>query len=113
MPSFQSDGSSMGFSSRWSCRDILLGHRTGHLPSDHMMRSKPLIGKHLKLFQRFWRKLVSKISEENSFKGLRKFVSKMLEEISFKDFGENFFQNFWKRVSMVLEEISFKDFGGN
>ena len=75
------------------------------------------------LFQRFWRKIVSKILEENCFKGFggnlfhkfwRKFFSKILEENFFKDFGGNFFQRFWRKiVSKILEENCFKDFGGN
>ena len=78
----------------------MLRHSTGHWPSDHMIRSQPLIGwpskivsKVLeeicfkdfvgKLFQRFWRKLVSKILEEN--------ISKIAEKVSFKDFGGKLF----------------------
>ena len=49
------------------------------------------------MFQRFWRRFVLKIFEENCF----------------KDFGGNLFQRFWRKiVSKILEEISFKDFGG-
>ena len=48
-------------------RDILLRHRTGHWPSDHMIISQPLIGSPPKI------------------------VSKVLEEISFKEFGGKLF----------------------
>ena len=49
------------------------------------------------LFQRYWRKNVSKI----------------LEEICIKDFGRKQFKRFWRKiVSKILEENSFKDFGG-
>ena len=44
-------------------RAFLLRHRTGHWPSDHMIRSQPLIGQPPKI------------------------TSKILEEIWFKDFG--------------------------
>ena len=67
-------------------------------------------------------KTVSKILEENSFKGFggnqfqrfwSKFVSKILEENSFKDFGGKLFQRFWRKiVSKILEENCVKDFGG-
>ena len=49
------------------------------------------------LFQRFWKKIVSKI----------------FEEICFKDFWGKFVQRFWGIfVSNILEVNSFKDFGG-
>ena len=73
------------------------------------------------LFQRFWRKIVSKILEEICFKDFggksiqrfwRKTVSKILEENRFKDFGGNLFQRFWRKiVSKIFKEISFEDFG--
>ena len=71
-------------------RDILLRHRTGHWPSDHIIRSQPLIGRHPKI------------------------VSKILEEFKKKDFGGKLFQRFRRKiVSKIKEKISFKDFGGN
>ena len=78
------------------CR--LLRHRTGHWPSDHMIRSQSLIG---------WPpKIVSKVLEETSFK--------ISEENRFKDFGGNLFQRFWRKlVSKIFKEICFKDFGGS
>ena len=49
------------------------------------------------LFQRCWRKIVLKISEE----------------ICLKDFGGKLFQIFWRKFfSKILEENCFKDFGG-
>ena len=84
-----------------------------HWPSDHMIRSRPLIGRSPKIVSKI-RIFVSKILEENGFKDLRKLVSMILEENSFKDFGGNLFQRFWRKiVSKILEEICFKDFGGN
>ena len=44
---------------------------------------------------------------------LRKIVSKILEENCFKDFEGSLLQRFWRKTaSKILEENSFKDFGG-
>ena len=74
------------------------------------------------MFQRFWRKLVSKILKEVSFKVFirnlfkrfwRKLVSNILEEICFKYVGGKWFQRFGRKiVSKILEENSFKNFEG-